>query len=636
MTIIISGAVILALAISYLIYSLAFSQKFFMGVRVANVSLSGLTKSEAKLLLNDKITNVKAEDLDLTFNQEHWKITSDQLNVNYNLDSTINYAFMLGRDGNPWTNFRSRIALIFKSRKMPVSFSYNRAEIGKIVDQISLKTDVVGNDARLEVKDGKVNIINEKPGKAINKDKLFDDFIYNVGNLVRPRNLAILEEDYQPKITSAELASSKSEIERIIQEPIVLKWEKENFTIDSKISGSWLEIATGQKTDKIARKYVPAAQASEGNYALNYLFNEEKIKMYVESISQGVNKDPVDAKLSITGGKASVFQSSQDGYELDQDKAVSDIGAILNKRGKIAGVSSDNNNSLSADEIALLVKTKKATITNDTINNLGIKELIGKGTTDFRNSPPNRITNIKVGTNLFNGYLIKPGETFSTLAVLGAVSTAQGFLPELVIKEDRTEPEVGGGLCQVSTTLFRAALNSGLPIVERTNHKYRVSYYEPPVGMDATIYQPSPDLKFKNDTPGYILIQSYVTGTKVNFEFYGTNDGRKVEISDPVVYDVTTPPEPRYIDDPSLAPGEVKKVESAHNGAKASFHYKVTRGNEVTFEETFNSTYVPWQAVFKKGPDLPAEPAPAPAPAPTPAPEPAPTPTPEPTPTPTP
>ena len=139
-----------------------------------------------------------------------------------------------------------------------------------------------------------------------------------------------------------------------------------------------------------------------------------------------------------------------------------------------------------------------------------------------------------MATNRFNGVLIKPGEEFSFVKILGEVDGEHGYLPELVIKHDKTEPEFGGGICQVSTTTFRAAINSGLEITARRNHAYPVSYYNPQ-GMDATVYVPRPDLRFINNTPGYILIETQIEGTKLIFNFYGTDDGRRVNIIGPKI-----------------------------------------------------------------------------------------------------
>jgi vancomycin resistance protein YoaR len=191
---------------------------------------------------------------------------------------------------------------------------------------------------------------------------------------------------------------------------------------------------------------------------------------------------------------------------------------------------------------------------------------------------------------------------------LGKIDASSGYLEELVIKDNRTTPEFGGGLCQVSSTLFRAALNAGLNIVERQNHKYRVSYYEPPVGMDATIYDPAPDFKFQNNFGSFIYIQSKIAGTKITFEIYGTKDSRVVEISAPVLGDIVDPGAPVYVETDTLAPGEKKQIEKAHQGATARFDYKVSKDGQVIQQTTFVSKYVPWPERWLVGKGTPPTP----------------------------
>ena len=187
---------------------------------------------------------------------------------------------------------------------------------------------------------------------------------------------------------------------------------------------------------------------------------------------------------------------------------------------------------------------------------------------------------------------------------MGEIDGSNGYLTELVIKGDKTVPEYGGGLCQVGTTVFRGALDSGLPITERRNHSYRVSYYEP-AGTDATIYDPAPDFKFVNDTGNYILIQSRVEGDDLYFDFWGVNDGRIASTTDPVIYNIVKPPPTKIIETDSLAPGEKKCTESAHSGADAYFDYTVIYPENSTTTpiktRRFSSHYIPWQAVCLVG-----------------------------------
>jgi vancomycin resistance protein YoaR len=209
---------------------------------------------------------------------------------------------------------------------------------------------------------------------------------------------------------------------------------------------------------------------------------------------------------------------------------------------------------------------------------LGIHDLLGVGSSYFDGSPANRRKNIAMGKDKMNGILIAPGEEFSQLQALGDINGANGWLPELVIKGDKTVPEYGGGLCQVGSTSFRAAMAAGLKITERRNHSYRVRYYEP-IGTDATIYEPSPDFRFKNDTSAHILITAEMKGDALHFSIWGTDDGRKAEQKLSGAYNIVPAPATKYIETTDLAPGQKRCTESAHAGASAHVDYTVTYGD---------------------------------------------------------
>lgn len=253
------------------------------------------------------------------------------------------------------------------------------------------------------------------------------------------------------------------------------------------------------------------------------ILQNERLQSYLEDVARRFNRDPVDAKLQMENGRVTVFEQGQSGIRIDVPASLSRIAAIL-KNGPVTAQTS----------VALEFEKLEPNVNNSAIDELGIRTLIGEGTSNFRGSPKNRVYNINVATERFNGILIKPGEEFSFVSVLGEVDGEHGYLPELVIKKDKTEPEFGGGICQVSTTAFRAAIYSGLEITARRNHAYPVRYYNPQ-GMDATVYVPRPDLRFVNNTPGHILIQTKIEGTTLKFQFYGTDDGRKTTVDGPYI-----------------------------------------------------------------------------------------------------
>jgi vancomycin resistance protein YoaR len=230
------------------------------------------------------------------------------------------------------------------------------------------------------------------------------------------------------------------------------------------------------------------------------------------------------------------------------------------------------------------------TVLSEELKEVGIKELISGGETDFSYSPRNRISNINTGLSKFAGHIVEPGEEFVFGDVLGPVDGSTGYLKELVIKGPKTVPEFGGGLCQVSTTAYRAVLAAGYPVTARRNHSYAVSYYKP-LGLDATVYPPSVEMQFVNDTPNHMLIQSFTVGNKAYYNFYGTKTNRTVHMIGPYYGGWFSPPAKKIEYSENLAPGETQVVGHAVPGVNVTWYRYVTYNDEmVTDEETGEET----------------------------------------------
>ncbi len=243
--------------------------------------------------------------------------------------------------------------------------------------------------------------------------------------------------------------------------------------------------------------------------------------IYILGLAEKTDRSAIDAKFTIINGTATILTPSQNGQELNIPVAVAEL-----QRGLLA-------NEL---EIVLEFKATEPAITADKINSLGINDRLAVGESSFAGSSLARIQNIKVSSKLYNGYIIKPNETFSFNTVLGDVTASQGYAPEKVITGNSLQYQYGGGICQVSTTLFRAAILAGFPIVERKPHAFPVNYYAPH-GFDATIYPGSSDLRFVNDMDGPVLVQTHIVGKNLIFEIYGKSDGRVVTMAGPYQYD---------------------------------------------------------------------------------------------------
>lgn len=324
-------------------------------------------------------------------------------------------------------------------------------------------------------------------------------------------------------------------------------------------------------------------------------FDEDQITTYIESLSESIARPPENASFEFVEGKVTNFVPAKNGLVLEINPNVSRLVDAL------VQLESD----IEAETVKLVATVMPPEIATSDVNDLGIVELIGRGTSSYKGSIPGRVHNVAHTASKLNGVLIKPGETFSFNESIGEVSRATGYQSAYVIQNGRTVLGDGGGVCQDSTTLFRAVLDAGLPITERKAHSYRVGYYEQnsKPGFDSTVFSPTVDLKFTNDTPGHILIQAIADSQNLTLviDLYGTSDGRVAEISNYQQWDAVPAPPPLYQDDPTLAPGVVKQVDWASPGLKTKFDYVVTRDNEEIINKTFYSTYRPWQAVYLRG-----------------------------------
>lgn len=334
-----------------------------------------------------------------------------------------------------------------------------------------------------------------------------------------------------------------------------------------------------------------------GRYDFNtqVTYNKDPFDDTVADLETRFNFPAKNALFTFSEGRVLSFRPDEKGLKINSDRLANDFETVLQRLQK-----KPDNQAVTLTDSVVEPET-----TLSEANGFGIEEEIAEGKSDYTGSINERVHNVILGASKFHGILIPKDKVFSFDDVVGDISKSTGFTQAYVIKDGKTVLGDGGGICQVSTTLFRAAMNAGLPIVERHAHAYRVHYYENDMkpGFDATIFSPTVDFKFKNDSPAAILIQTEIDKENniLVFKFYGKKDGRVSTISDIKLYDIQPAPPALYQDDPTLPRGTVKQIDFAAGGAKASFKYKVVRGSEVLSDDTFYSIYKPWQAVFLQG-----------------------------------
>ena len=566
--------VIIGLAVFILIilagafaYVAAYSGKVYPNSSIAGVSVAGKNPQEAFTVLS-KYVSVPPE-ITLNYQDQIFKIKSSDIKLSYDLSASVQNAYEFTRGGDIFNDFEKRIKLFFYPNNFNLVTSFDEDMLKKIVSIIAGQISIDSVDPSVSKVNGSILVNKGSAGKEVNQDKLISAIINNLAQN-RKEGITVPVEDVDNTLNDTEAKDYASRAEKFFGKNISLKFEYDSVVLQDSAIFKLLNPKGG--------------------------YDGEAIEDTLKTVAKTFERDPQNPKFVFENGKVTEFEPALDGIKIDTGQ----FETQLIRKLEDLEVSEEKS-------IELNVPTNKTPpeITTDKVNNLGINELIGRGTSTYYHSIPGRVHNISLATSRINGTLVKPGDSFSFNTALGDVSAFTGYQQAYIISGGKTILGDGGGVCQVSSTLFRALLNSGLPITERQAHAYRVSYYEQgsSPGLDATVYSPSPDLKFVNDTPGYILIEATADTKNYSlvFEIYGTGDGRVASITKPVVTGVVAPPEDLYQDDPSLPSGTIKQIDYKAWGAKVTFNYVVTRDGQEIINKTFLSNYKPWQAVYLRG-----------------------------------
>lgn len=566
---------IVLLILLVIAYHQVLTDKYYPFTFVGDTNISFLTKGQAIQLTESSFQNRTQQKL--FFGWAQGAFTIDLATSSASLDySALESAFGSSHPETLWDRFKIEFqTLIFPTKitpKITLSLDKQLNNIAAAVDKPAQNAQLIFSEAPTESStSAHIQIIEGVNGLVLDKDqiqKTVTDFLIS-GKYKSELPLKVVP----PVITTDRVSQAKKALEEIGQNPVKLVFGSNNWTIDAKQLLALLDLTHEQ----------------------DLLLDKNQTALFFKNIAFEIDQ-PVQEGLfefNPTTKRVIAFKPSRQGQKLDIEKTYQLLSDALASQGE----------ALERNTITLPVETIKPKIATSDVNSLGIKELLGQGVSNFAGSIPNRIYNVSLTASKINGVLIPPGQIFSFNQTVGDISAATGFKQAYVIKEGRTVLDDGGGVCQDSTTLFRAVLNAGLPVVRRTAHAYRVGYYEQgfPPGLDATVFYPSVDFQFKNDTEHHILIQAYTAGNTLYIDLYGTSDGREVTLTKPVILSQTPPPPDLRQDDPNLPKGTVKQVDWAAWGATVTFKRTVIRDGQTLLNETWRSNFKPWQAVYLVG-----------------------------------
>ncbi len=555
-----------------IVYQVRFWHKIYPNIQVASIPLANQTLVEAQQTLDAKL---KLSNINLFWGTSAWQIPTTSFDLQYNTALTAQNAYLLGRSTTPWYNLKTQISLLRNKTILSPSFALDENKIILGLAPIESQINIPVNEPQIQIVEDRIEVSAGENGQVVDERALLEKIKRSLSQ-VDESPIEIPVRKIEPKLSESQVQNLKTAAEKVMHKAIGLKLGTQVWDISGSQIVSWID---------------PSASSGQ-----TLVWNQPEIETWITELASNIDRPATNARFRYSGAaKVEEFSPAQEGLSVTQKELVR---LIIDQLSKLE----------SAPDIANLnipVSKTPAEVQTSEVNNLGIKELVARGESDYSGSIPNRIFNLHKAAQSMNGVLVAPGETFSFNKYVGDISAEGGYKQAYVIKQGRTVLGDGGGVCQVSTTMFRAALNAGLPIVSRTAHAYRVHYYEnySEPGFDATIFTPSVDFKFKNDTTAYLLIQTSFdeAHNKLFFDLYGTKDNRVVTISKARVWDVAPPPPALYQDDPTLAAGVVKQIDFPAWGAKAAFDYKVTRDGQTLQQQTFYSNYSPWQAVYLRG-----------------------------------
>jgi len=570
-------------------YQLAFAGRIFPGVSVAGVDLSGLSPNDAALKLSQTLSYPITGKVLFRDADKVWVASPAELGMVFDPSASAIAAYQYGRKGGLFSALSGQISARGLGTDVAPVVIFDQRVAYTYLQNIAAQVNQSVVEANLHVEG--TNVVSEpgQLGRALNLDATL---IYLGGQLqsFRDGEVPLVIQETSPKLL--DVSSQAEAARRILSQPLTIAVP--NFRDGDP--GPWT-YDVPIVANMLAVNVVDNAGVAEMQVGLD----PNKLRASLTDLKVIVDQLPANARFTFNTVSGQI-----------EPIAPSSVGRVMDVEASVAAV---NAALLRGEHTVALVVAEQAPAVADTANgaDLGVKELIAEQTTYFYGSSQARIQNIVAAAERYHGLLVAPGETFSMGSELGDVSLENGFAEALIIYGGRTIKGVGGGVCQVSTTLFRTVFFAGFPVVERYSHAYRVSYYEMDAsgsvdpdfaGLDATVYFPLVDFKFQNDTPYWLLMETYVnvSARTITWKIYSTSDGRSITWETTGPANVVPPPPPLFEENPDFKVNQISQVDYAAQGADVTVDRTVWRGGQIYFSDQFITHYQPWQAVCQYGP----------------------------------
>jgi vancomycin resistance protein YoaR len=591
---IISGGFLFVVMLAGLVigFQAQYADKIVPGMWSYGVNLSGMTRAQAAQALSAAFTyDQKAV---FTFRYGDWfrQLSAGELGITFDVGATVEEAFTAGHSGSLLTDLSAQASIWLNGRSVPPIVKYDQNITTQKLNAIAAEFSRPPVDATINIAGNGTTVITtpSQTGLALDISSTLSKLEESLLRLDTGAEIQLTVIEAQPRIRDAEAAAIK--MNTALSAPLTL------VTEDPK--GGTLGPWTASVEQIRSLLLLKLVENGDGTLRYDVEANPEPLRGFVESLAPGLIARPQDGRFHFdeASRQLQMIKDSVNGRELDVDATLQRVQeAIFNSGNRIVPLA--------------FTYELPAYSSNVTAAELGITQLVGEATTYYTGSTQSRINNIIEGVDRMNGVIIAPGEEFSFNTYLGDISVEAGFVQGKIIFGGRTVEGVGGGICQVSTTLFRAALEGGFPITERNSHGYRVGFYEQnnqPPGLDAAIFQPEADFRFMNDTPYHLLIEAsaYPAQQAIQFRLYSTNPGRQIVLEGPTIRDIVPAKATVYEANAELRIGQEQYVDWAKEGADVTFIRRIldASGQQIR-EDTIYTHYLPWAAVIQVAPGDP-------------------------------
>ena len=578
----------LLLAAGALAFQIAIQDRIVPGLRAADVDIGGLTRAEAVAALAQRYQAVSETQYTFRDGARSWAATAGQLGLRFPAEALVERAFSIGHSEDSRRSLREQAAAWFLGANLPATLEYDPMAARAFLHGLAAEINRERRDASLRLDGATVRI---QPGMSGRK--------LNIEATLAALSAAILSEDSQREITLAidespprqwNAADAAAKIETALSTPIHLVGTDRN----GALLRPWII-----REEQIRAALAVTLHAEGGGRRYDVRLDLSALARYLATLSPALSKPAVDGLFDFDPqtGNLSALSASSAGRRLNVEATIERVRAAIfdpvNRRVAMVfePVAPRYHEGLTAAE-------------------LGITELVSEATTYYWGSWPNRRSNIALGAGMLNGIIIAPGEEFSFNDYLGDITPEAGYLEGSVILGGATVTGIGGGICQVSTTMFRVAFGGGYAITERNSHGYRVGYYEyaqAGPGLDAAIWQPDIDLRFQNNTPHHLLIESSFLGAQdaLQFRIYSTRHWRTV-VESAIIRDIVPAPDNKFVAAEDLYAGQIRQIDYAADGADVWVYRNIydVAGALVKRDQVF-TRYQPWQAVFEVAPGDP-------------------------------